>query len=124
MLGVGPRTRNEVVFALTGRFPVRVHLEKALVRYTKSLISHERRATDFFRWARAVERDELPEYSRYKGKTSFGQLARFAAHATAQGRDVSAICAQAVAAIRATLTGQSGDGSQRLSGRAMGAVWG
>ena len=40
LLGVGPQVRNEVVYALTGRLPVHVHLEKALLRYARSFIAH------------------------------------------------------------------------------------
>ena len=43
LLGVGPQVRNEVVYALTGRLPVHVHLEEALLRYARSFSTHPRR---------------------------------------------------------------------------------
>ena len=48
LLGVGPHVRNEVVYALTGRLPVHVHLSKALLRYARSLAAHPRRATEIY----------------------------------------------------------------------------
>ena len=48
LLGVGSHVRNEVVYALTGRLPVHVHLSKTLLRYARSLAAHPRRATDIY----------------------------------------------------------------------------
>ena len=98
LLGVGPRTRSEVVYALTGRFPVEVHLRKALCRYTRSLADHPRRATDMFKWAQAVELGEgtADDIRRYRGKTSFGRLHHFAVHLEGTDRDERGICARVV----------------------------
>ena len=105
LLGVGSHVRNEVVYALTGRLPVHVHLSKALLRYARSLAAHPRRATDIYQWAQGVEHRELPEYAKYKGKTTFGRLVRFVDRATEQGLDETGRCAAAVGDIRACLAG-------------------
>ena len=98
LLGVGSRTRTEVVYALTGRFPVEVHLRKALCRYTRSLAAHPRRATDMFKWAQAVETGEgtADDIRRYRGKTSFGRLYHYAARLETTERDEQCICARVV----------------------------
>ena len=54
LLGVGSHVRNEVVYALTGRLPVHVHLSKALLQYARSLAAHPRRATNIYQWAQVL----------------------------------------------------------------------
>ena len=70
-----------------------------------------------------MERDELPEYSKYKGKTSLGRLARFKEHVDAHDLDETRLCQEAIQQIRACLSGEGEEGSERLQGRAMGGVW-
>ena len=69
--------RNEVVYALTGRFPVHVHITKAMYRYASSLSVHPRRATEIYKWAQTIERGEAPEDAKYRGRTTMGKLVKF-----------------------------------------------
>ena len=50
MMGLPATLRNELVYVLTGRFPLAVYVGKSLLRFQASLASSDRLASSVYRW--------------------------------------------------------------------------